>query len=158
MYIATLFIVAKIWKHLSVYQWMNGWIPHTYSGMLFSHRKEGFPGDADNKESACNSGDPGLISLLWRSPGEGNGNLLQYSCLENPMDRGAWWATVPRVAKSWTRLKWLSTHACFSYGGFPGGASCKEPTRQCQCRRCKRHRFNPWVGKIPSRRERLCML
>ena len=41
--------------------------------------------------------------------GEGNGNPLQYSCLENPMDKGAWWATVHRVAESWTRLKWLST-------------------------------------------------
>ena len=43
-------------------------------------------------------------SLGWESPGEGNGNLLQYSCLENPMDGGAWWATVHVVAKSWTRL------------------------------------------------------
>ena len=48
-----------------------------------------FPGGLDGKESACNAGDPGLISGLGRSPGEGNGNLLQYSCLENPMDRGA---------------------------------------------------------------------
>ena len=46
-----------------------------------------------------------------RSPGEGIGNPLQYSCLENPMDRGAWQATVHRVAKSWTQLKQLSTHA-----------------------------------------------
>ena len=46
-----------------------------------------------------------------RSPGEGNGNPLQFSCLENPMDREAWWAIVHRVAKSQTRLKWLSTHA-----------------------------------------------
>ena len=47
---------------------------------------------------------------LGRSPGGGNGNPLQYSCLENPMDRGAWWATVHWVAKSWTLLKWLNTH------------------------------------------------
>ena len=46
--------------------------------------------------------DPGLIPGLGRSPGEGNGNPLQYSCLENPMDREAWWVTVYRVAKSWT--------------------------------------------------------
>ena len=52
--------------------------------------------------SACNVGDPGLIPGLGRSPGEGNGNPLQYYCLENPMDEGAWW--VHRVAKSWTRL------------------------------------------------------
>ena len=50
--------------------------------------------------SACNTGDLGSIPELERSPGEGNGNPLQYSCLENPMDRGAWWAAVPRVAES----------------------------------------------------------
>ena len=54
--------------------------------------------------SACNVGDLGSIPGLGRSPGEGNGNPLQYSCLENPMDRGAWWAIVHGVAKSWTRL------------------------------------------------------
>ena len=62
------------------------------------------------KESACNAGDIGdasSISGLGTSPGGGNGNPLQYSYLENPMDRGAWWATVHSVAKSWTRLKRL---------------------------------------------------
>ena len=54
----------------------------------------------------------GFIPGWGRSPGEGNDNPLPYSCLENPMDRGAWQATVQRVAKSWTRLKWPSTHAC----------------------------------------------
>ena len=53
----------------------------------------GFPGSSNGKESACNAGDLGSISGLERSPGEGNGNPLQYSCLENPMDRGAWQAT-----------------------------------------------------------------
>ena len=52
-----------------------------------------FPGSSDGKESACSAGDPGLIPGEERSPGEGNGSPLQYSCLENPMDRGAWWAT-----------------------------------------------------------------
>ena len=52
----------------------------------------GFPGSSDGKESACNAGDLGLIPGLERSPGEGNSNPLQYSCLENSMDRGAWWA------------------------------------------------------------------
>ena len=52
----------------------------------------------------CNAGDLGLIPGLGGSPGEGNGNPLQYSCLENPMDGGAWWATVPGVEKSWTQL------------------------------------------------------
>ena len=63
-----------------------------------------FPGGLENKASACNAGDRGSIPGLERSPGEGNGNPLQYSCLENPMDRGAWLATVPGVAKSRTRL------------------------------------------------------
>ena len=53
-----------------------------------------FPGGSDWKESACNVGDPGSIPGLGRSPEEGNGNPLQYSCLEKLMDRGAWWATV----------------------------------------------------------------
>ena len=63
-----------------------------------------FPGDSDGKASAYNVGDPGSISGLGRSSGEGNGNPLQYSCLENPMDGGAWWATVHGVAKSRTQL------------------------------------------------------
>ena len=63
-----------------------------------------FPGSSDGKESACNVGDPSLIPRLGRSPGEGNGNPLQYSCLENPKDRGTWWATVHGVAKSQTWL------------------------------------------------------
>ena len=54
----------------------------------------GFPGSSDGKESACNVGDPGSVHNLGRSPGEGNGNLLQYSCLENSMDKGAWQVTV----------------------------------------------------------------
>ena len=62
----------------------------------------GFPGSSDSKESACNAGDPGLIPGSGRSPGEGNGNPLQYSCLNKTMDRGAWWATVHGVIKSWT--------------------------------------------------------
>ena len=63
-----------------------------------------FPGGSEVKASACNVGDLGSIPGLGRSPGKGNGSPLQYSCLENPMDGGAWWATVHRIAKSWTRL------------------------------------------------------
>ena len=63
------------------------------------------PGGSDGKESTCNAGDLGLIPGLGRSPGGGHGNPFQYSCLENPMDRGAWWTTVHGVAKSQTRLK-----------------------------------------------------
>ena len=61
-----------------------------------------FPGGSDGKEFACNAGDPGLIPGLGRHPGDGNGNPLQYSCLENSMDRGALWATVHGAAKSQT--------------------------------------------------------
>ena len=64
----------------------------------------GFPGGSDGKASSCNAGDLGWIPGLGRSPGEGNGHPLQYSCLENSMDGGAWWATVHAVTKSWTRL------------------------------------------------------
>ena len=64
----------------------------------------GFPGGADGKESTCSVGDPGSIPGSGRSPGEGNGNPLQYSCLENPMDGEAWQATVHEVCKSRTRL------------------------------------------------------
>ena len=73
---------------------------HTYNYM-------GFPGGSVVKNPAANAGDTrdmGLIPGLGRSPGEGNGNPLQYSCLENPMDRGAWWAVVLGVANSQTQL------------------------------------------------------
>ena len=76
----------------------------------------GFPGCSMVKESSCNAGDTGdgLIPGSGRSSGGGHGNPLQYSCLENPMDRGAWRATVHRVAKSWTWLKRLSMHTRIS--------------------------------------------
>ena len=63
-----------------------------------------FPGDSDGKGRASNVTDPGLIPGSGRSPGEGNGNPFQYSCLENPMDRGAWQITVHGVVKSQARL------------------------------------------------------
>ena len=62
----------------------------------------GFPGDSNDKESACNAGDPGSVLGLGRSPGEGNGNPLQYSCLENYLNRRAWQAIVyPDAGKDW---------------------------------------------------------
>ena len=64
----------------------------------------GFPGGSDGKESSCNAGDLGLIPGLGGSPGEGNGEPFQYSCLENSMDRVAWWAIVHGVTKSQTQL------------------------------------------------------
>ena len=62
----------------------------------------GFPACLDGKESACNAEDPGLIPGSGRSPGEGNGDPLQYSCLENSMDRGVWWAAVYGVTERQT--------------------------------------------------------
>jgi len=73
----------------------------------------GFPGGSDGKESACRGGDLGSIPGSGRSPGEGNGNPLWYSCLENPMDGGAWQATVHGVAKTWTQL---SDFTSFTHG------------------------------------------
>ena len=67
----------------------------------------GFPGCLVVKNLPASAGDASLIPASGRSPGGGNGNPLQYSCLENPMNRGAWWATVQGVTKSWT---WLSKH------------------------------------------------
>ena len=64
------------------------------------------PANAEDIRDVCS------IPGSGRSPGGGHGNPLQYSCLENPMGRGTWWATVPRIAKSWTQLKRLSTHTC----------------------------------------------
>ena len=65
----------------------------------------GFPCSSVSKESACSTGDPGSIPELGRSSGDGNGNPFQYPCLENLMDRGAWWAAVHGVAKSRARLR-----------------------------------------------------
>ena len=85
--------------------WMNE------GGLCFS----GSPGGSDGKASACNAGDLGSIPGLGRSPGEGNGNPLRYSCLENPKDEGAWQATVYRVAKIQTQLSdFTSLHLSFS--------------------------------------------
>ena len=76
------------------------------------------------KNSPANAGDVrgvGSISGLGRSPGGGHGNPLQYFCLENPLDRGAWRATVHRIVKRWTQLNRLSTHTCMENdAGTPG--------------------------------------
>ena len=91
---ATVHRVAKSWTRLSDFTFTK----------LETENYQGFPGGSEGKASACNAGDLGSIPGSGRSPGEGNGNPLQCSCLENPMDGGAWWATVHRVSKSWTRL------------------------------------------------------
>ena len=78
-----------------------------FDNVVLNFITEGFPGGSDGKESACNAGYPGLIPGLGRSAGEGNGNPLQYSCLENSKDRGAWWSTVhgsQRVGHNWATL------------------------------------------------------
>ena len=77
-----------------------------------SHTYLSFPGGTSGKESACQAEDSGSIPGLGRSPGGGHGNPLQYSCLKNPMDRGAWQVACHRVAKSWPRLKQVSMYAC----------------------------------------------
>ena len=81
--------------------------PQRLTYLKFSSSIQSFPDGSVSKESACNVRDPSLIPEWGRSPGEGDGNPLQYSYLGNPMDRGAWKATVQGVAKSGTRL---STH------------------------------------------------
>ena len=77
-----------------------------------------FHGGSDGKVSAYNAGDPGSIPGSGRSPGERNGNQLQYSCLENPMDGGVWWATVHGVAKSWTLLSTFTSLHPVSHRGY----------------------------------------
>ena len=89
---------------------------------------KGFPASSEVKASACNAQELGSIPGLGRSPGQGNGNPLQYSCLENPMDRGAWWATLHGVAKSWTQLSdftftWWKGHLWG--GGISSRKSCR---------------------------------
>ena len=90
--------------NIGVHVFLKLWLsPDTCPGIgLLDYM--GFPCNSVDKESACSAGNLGSIPGLGRSPGEGNGNPLQYPCLENPMDREAWWAAVHRVAKSWTRL------------------------------------------------------
>ena len=81
---------------------------------VFHHcsHTQGFPGGSDCEESACNVGDLGSIPGLLRSPGKGTSYALQYSCLENSMNRGAWWATVHGVEKGRTRLSDFHFHLC----------------------------------------------
>ena len=111
------------------------------------------PGDARDK---------GSVPGLGRFPGGGHGNPLQYSCLENPTDKGAWRTTVHRVAKSLTQLKWLSTHTesvetledsdilWILCSCAPGDAIGKEPA--CSAGDIMRCGFHPWVWKNPWRK------
>ena len=84
--------------------------------MLLLSFRMGFPGGSEVKSPLANAADAGYMGWILgsgRSPGGGNGNPLQYSCLQNPMDRGAWRAIVHGVAKSWTRLSTYRTHIVF---------------------------------------------
>jgi len=91
----------------------------TLINIYASNIEVGFPSGSAGKESVSNAGDVGLIPGSGRYPEEGNGYPLQYSCPENPMDRGAWQATVHRVTKSWTQLKQPSTNIwCHFYKQF----------------------------------------
>ena len=101
-------------------------------GEILAHPwgEEGFPGGASGKESACNARDLGLIPRSGRSPGEGNGNPVQYSCLKNLTDRGAWRAIVHRAAKSQTRLTEHILVSC---------------ARNSQIRRSLNHRFRLFI-------------
>ena len=87
--------------------------PSPINSMFWWGVSLGFPRSSVGKESACNAGDLCLIPGSGRYPGEGNGNPRQYACLENSMIRGAWQATVHRVAKSWTRLSDFHIHFRF---------------------------------------------
>ena len=86
--------------------WLSSWVGKIpwRRVRLLSPVLLGFPGGSDGKESACSAGNLGSIPRSGRSPGGGHGNPLQYSCLENLLDRGAWKATVRGVTKSWTQL------------------------------------------------------
>ena len=89
-------------------------LPSALPNYIWIIRPLGFPGAASGKEFTCADAgdrrDMGSVPGLGRSPGGGHGNPSQYSCLENPMDKGAWWATVHRVTESQTWLKRLSMH------------------------------------------------
>ena len=93
----------------------SSWISSSSSPSITFVHLLGFPGGASSKEPAWKCGrlrDVHSVPWSGRSLGGKHGNSFQYSCLKNPMDRGAWWSTVLRGAKSWTQLKWLGTHLC----------------------------------------------
>ena len=100
--------LMNIWKELSLVSYRDSWqwdvTTHSpeRSKLKCLRTAKGFPGGgSDGKESACSAGDLGSVPGLGRSPGGGNGNLLQYYCLENPTDRRAWQATVHPVRHEW---------------------------------------------------------
>ena len=99
---------SRVWIWKIMYRSVSGYgIALTKPGVTSGKKKK-------KKNLPANAGDirdTGSVPGSGRSPGEGNGNPLQHSCLGNPTDRGAWWTTARRIAKSQTRLKWLNAHA-----------------------------------------------
>ena len=117
----------------------------------------GFPSGSMVKESAFNAGDVGLIPELGRSPGGGHGNPLQYSCLENPMDRGTWWATVQGVAKSRTRLSDLAhTHGGSVYTMGTSTRHTSEPPSPSSSPSQTWSTYSTSLGLGAQRRHSLC--
>ena len=99
--------------------------------MMYSAYILCFPGGSEVKASACNAGDLGLIPGVGRPPEERNGNLLQYPCLENPIDRGVWWATLHRVAVTHTRLSdYICMHPSLTIMLFEVHTCCNVPSRE----------------------------
>ena len=112
----------------------------------------GFPGDSDGKESACNTGDLGLISGSGRFPGKGNGYPFQYSCLENSMGQRSPVGYSPWCCRESDMTERLTLFSLLYLIYRPHGSlSGKGPA--CQCRRRRRLGFDPWVGKIPWSRK-----
>ena len=104
--------MGKTLKEMEIPDRLTCLLRNVYAGQEATvrpgHGTTDFPGGSDGKVSAYNTGDPGSIPGLGRSPAEENNNPLQYSCLENPTDRGTWWATVHSIAKSQITTERLS--------------------------------------------------
>ena len=115
-----------------------------------------FPRDSDSMKSAYKAGDPGSILGLGRSPVEGNGKPLQYSCLENPMDEGAWWAAICGVSQSRTRLKQLSSSSIIPWRRkwqttpvfLPGRSHGQWSLVGCSLWGCKESDMTEWLSTL----------
>ena len=120
---------------------------------------KGLPGGAGGKDPACEAGggrDVGSIAGSGRCPGGGHGNPLQSSCLQNPIDRGAWWATVRGVAQSQTRLKQLSTaHSRASFKELKGGRTARAAARPALQRLSRLPEPSPHQGPPSFRQDNL---
>ena len=115
------YMIMNIYSQRYSGQWKLGWTK--FSQEILLQIMVGFPGSSAAKESACNAGDPGSIPGSGRPPGEGIGNSLQYSCLENSMDRGGWRGTVHGIVKSCTQLSKFHLHF---HGGQDSSASSQQ--------------------------------